>query len=298
MGSELVSEASGIVASRRHPGLYWVHNDSGGTSRVFAIRADGTLVAQMRVRGATAVDWEDIGIGPGPNRTVDGAKIAGAESDVAVPWLYVADTGNNNGARRDLRIYRFPEPPLDPRAVGQRGTTAPAEAIVFRYPGAEPSRDCEAIVVHPKRPEVWLFTKQARGMTVFRLDVSRPDRAVRVASGGATLSVGALVTGAAISPDGQRLALRFYWGLCEIAAPSPRCVLDGLDRQPLRPAASAGPSNRRPVWLRAPIERQGEAVCYSIGGDALLTVSEGKSMPVWRLQRAAAERERGEGDRR
>ena len=36
-----IREASGIVASRRYPGIFWVHNDSGNPPALYAVRRDG-----------------------------------------------------------------------------------------------------------------------------------------------------------------------------------------------------------------------------------------------------------------
>ena len=40
-----IDEASGIVKSSRYPDTYWVHNDSGDSARIFAIHANGTVIA-------------------------------------------------------------------------------------------------------------------------------------------------------------------------------------------------------------------------------------------------------------
>src|SRR6516165_11844808 len=56
-----VPEASGIVKSRRYPGIFWVHNDSGNPPLLFAIRGDGCIVRQFRV-AVPNIDWEDIAI--------------------------------------------------------------------------------------------------------------------------------------------------------------------------------------------------------------------------------------------
>ena len=47
--SSSIPEASGIVKSRRYPGIYWVHNDSGNPPLLFAIRGDGRIVRQFRL---------------------------------------------------------------------------------------------------------------------------------------------------------------------------------------------------------------------------------------------------------
>src|SRR4051794_5227814 len=72
-----IRETSGIVASRRHPGIYWVHNDSANAPRLFAVRRDGTLVREYAV-SVPNIDWEDIA-------TDDDGR------------LYLGDIGNNDG---------------------------------------------------------------------------------------------------------------------------------------------------------------------------------------------------------
>src|SRR5205085_3619918 len=59
-----LTEISGVAASRRYPGVYWTHNDSGGKPEVFAFTLDGTDLGSYALTGASAVDWEDIAVGP------------------------------------------------------------------------------------------------------------------------------------------------------------------------------------------------------------------------------------------
>lgn len=115
-----IRESSGLVASRRHPGIFWTHNDSGDAPRIFAITAEGRLVAEFRVEGAMHRDWEDITADRDGN-------------------LYVGDFGNNGNRRRDLRVYRIPEP--DP--AGGDGVAWADREIPFRYAdqSAFPDRD-------------------------------------------------------------------------------------------------------------------------------------------------------------
>ena len=88
--SELIREASGIVASRRNPGVLWVHNDSGDMARVFAITASGEFLGVCNIAGATARDWEDIAIGPGP--------------DPDQHYLYLGDIGDNQAKYPDVTV--------------------------------------------------------------------------------------------------------------------------------------------------------------------------------------------------
>src|SRR5271165_6626864 len=92
-------EASGIAKSRRHPGIFWVHNDSGNPPALFAIRRDGTVVREFRLE-VPNVDWEDIA----------------ADNE---GHLYLGDIGNNGGLLALRAVYRLDEP--DPA----RPATAP-----------------------------------------------------------------------------------------------------------------------------------------------------------------------------
>src|SRR5215218_2962033 len=89
-----IREASSIVASRRHPGIFWVHNDSGNPAALFAVRRDGTLVREYAVK-APNLDWEDIAVDDEGH-------------------LYLGDIGNNAGLLPIRTVYQLDEP--DPEA--------------------------------------------------------------------------------------------------------------------------------------------------------------------------------------
>ena len=120
---KLIPEASGIVKSRRHPGIFWVHNDSGNPPLLFAINAAGRIVRQFRL-AVPNIDWEDIAID-------DRGR------------LYLGDIGNNLGALPARAIYRIDEPdpakpveqPLAATAVSRyafaRGKRFDAEGLEF-----------------------------------------------------------------------------------------------------------------------------------------------------------------------
>ncbi len=251
---EAITECSGIVASRRNPGIFWVHNDSGDSPRVFAVDLAGELVAELLIRDATANDWEDIAIGPGPREDRS--------------YLYIADTGNNDGLRAgDLCIYRVVEPSLQGIERGKRWRSRPAEKIQFVYD--DRSRfDCEGLAVDPATGDIYLFTKSFLLCKVFRIAAPRNMRAVHAAKHVGTLRVRDTVTAADLSPDGRRLLLRTYLGLQEHILPEGKKLPEILRTQPRR--------------LVAPRELQSEAACYGLDG-SVITTSEGRGAPIHRL---------------
>ena len=48
---KVLDELSGIAASRRHPGIWWAHNDSNNVGTLYAIDETGTVRATFPLRG-------------------------------------------------------------------------------------------------------------------------------------------------------------------------------------------------------------------------------------------------------
>lgn len=174
-----IKECSGIVASRQHAGVFWTHND-GKKERLYAIDRKGATIAEFKVKGAKFEDWEDIAL--------DGANN-----------LYAADTGNNEGKRREVAVYQFPEP--DPRSSEK--SVHIARHWVLRYP-ARPW-DCESLFI--VATNAYLVSKvrhnQRAELYVFALaDASGPVTPTSVGR----LAMDSPVTAATLSADGKRLA--------------------------------------------------------------------------------------------
>jgi hypothetical protein len=245
-------EISGIAPVSGRKGLFWIHNDSGDKPRIAAVHESGSIAARFTVAGASATDWEGIAAGPCPG--------------TAGTHLYIADTGNNKGTRKDLSIYRFPEPEVGEPSPDAERETARAGRIRFRYPDG--AFDCEAIAVHPETGKIYLFTKEMGRSRVYTCENSPGSRtAVLVA----TLSPDLCVTAADISRDGTRLLLRTYIGVEEHRLPA-GAPFDAIFREPKR-------------RLPPPIELQGEAICFDHDTAGYLTVGEGKMGLIHRVRR-------------
>ncbi len=186
-------ETSGLAESRKEPGVYWTHNDSGRQPDVFAINAEGRSLGQARVAGARNRDWEDIASG----RCPDGGDAC----------LYVADTGNNNNTRNNVSLWVFPEP------ATTAASTEPATEYRARFPG-EPT-DIEAIALLPDG-RIYLVSKGSNGpVTLFRWPTPlRQGREVTLERVRELAphpeQVGDRVTAASATPDGHWVAVRTY----------------------------------------------------------------------------------------
>lgn len=102
----VVRETSGLAISRQYADLLWTHNDSGDGPHLYALNRDGDLIGRHTLAGARARDWEDLALGPCPDRWAD-----------RTACLYVADTGNNDRNRNTLHLFVLPEP--DPAELGR-----------------------------------------------------------------------------------------------------------------------------------------------------------------------------------
>lgn len=107
----VINESSGVEIDAN--GLFWSHNDSGGSTELFGFNTSGALVRTIDVTNAINVDWEEMAQG------TDGT-------------FYIGDFGNNSNNRSlangtPLRIYVIPNP------ADIVGNSVTAGIIEFEY---------------------------------------------------------------------------------------------------------------------------------------------------------------------
>lgn len=256
-----VTESSGIAASRNHPGLFWTHNDSGDGPFIYSFDRQGKSRGVWRVSGASARDWEDIAAGPGPEPNRN--------------YLYLGDIGDNGSTRATIIVYRVPEPTIktaDANSTRSKaGTTEAAETIQLRYPDGR--HDAETLLVHPVSGDLYVITKELWGnASVYKatapLDAIRTTTLVLIGNLKIPGLLGGTLTGGDISPDGRRVALCDYLHGYEIVLGERNSeTFDSIWKRPVT-VIELGP------------RKQGEAICYSLDGKALLATSEGARSPL------------------
>jgi hypothetical protein len=183
-----ISEASGIAASRRDPGLLWALNDSGQPV-IYALDAKATLAGQVRLTGAMVEDWEAIAVGP-----------CGTGSCV-----YVGDIGDNGATRKNITIYRLSEP-------NRTESAATTERIDATYPDGP--HDAESLLIAPDGT-LYVVTKgdnESVGLYRFPRDL-RPGASVRLERVGTPrdshdTKQDDRITDGAMSPQGDWVVLR------------------------------------------------------------------------------------------
>ena len=261
----LVKEASGILASRKNPGVLWVHNDSGDAPRLYAFNTEGRLLGTCTITGAQARDWEDIAAGPGPEPNQS--------------YLYVGDIGDNNARYPSVRIYRVPEPNVEPAKLLGQIRSAPAETIELTYPDGP--RDAETLLVDPVTRDIYLVAKRELFCKVYRAaypqSTTTPTTMTRVA-----LLPWSMATGGDVSPDGRHVIVRGYFNASLWTRPA---------GEPFWKAFT-GPR----VDLRLANEPQGEAISFDAKGQGYFTISEKDNSPIYYFKRLDGDPNQGLAD--
>lgn len=253
-----ITEASGVVASRRHPDTLWVHNDSGDGARLFAVGIDGDTRGVVSLTGVEARDWEDL------------ATASGADGEST---LFVGDIGDNRGVRDEITVWHLPEPnTLSGTAAAP--TQLPAERVTLTYPDGP--HDAESLLVEPDGSLVVVTKSMSGASLAFRAAAPLGNAATLTEI--ARLDVGAppmdgdkLVTAGDLSPDGRFVLLRTYLRSWVWTRAPGESLADAFGRPPCP----------TPV----PAEPQGEAVGFAADGSGYWSISEGEAQPVWRVGR-------------
>jgi hypothetical protein len=114
-------EASGVAIGAS--GKLWMHNDSGA-AELIAVDPSGAVAGKLSLTGARVDDWEALASGPCGNGSC----------------LFVGDIGDNEASRKQITIYRLPQP-------SNTSGSAKAEAIHATYPDG--AHDAETLLVAP-----------------------------------------------------------------------------------------------------------------------------------------------------
>jgi len=178
-----ITESSGVVASRRFPGVFWTHNDGGKPTSysLFAMDRTGKSIGTFHLTGLVLHDWEDIAI--------DGER-----------HLYVGDIGNNDARRFSIAVHEIDEP--DPATSGTFVQVKRSWKLQF----PKMPFDCESLFVwngfgyvvskvfNDERAEVYRFPLK---------ESAAPITLEKVAQ----LKIESPVTAADISADGKQVGL-------------------------------------------------------------------------------------------
>lgn len=133
-----INETSGIETNGKNE--LWSFNDSGGDPELYCFDTTGNLKRTVVIKNAVNIDWEDM-----------------TQDDKGN--FYLGDFGNNNNERKDLKIYKIPNP------SNLFNDTVEAEIIKFSYPDqkefppAKENKNFDMEAVFYYKDSLYLFSK-------------------------------------------------------------------------------------------------------------------------------------------
>jgi hypothetical protein len=258
--TKLLDEISGIAASGVNKDIYYIHNDSGDTSRFFAIEPSGKLIATIYFKGDPkdsqgVRDCEDIAVGPGPAK--------------GKSYVYDGDIGDNDAVRDYITVFRIEEKKSWVADTVQN-TNAEAVPIHFKYPDGP--KDAETLMIDPIEKLIYIISKRKDTVAVYTSPlIYKPNDTVVLTKRCKLFFPGIKpfkwITAGDISKDGQQILVKdyvkvYYWRR----------------------------KNNEPVWqtLQRPphllpykMEKQGEAIGFTPDGKGYYTTSEGVYSPIY-----------------
>lgn len=181
-----LEEASGLYIENED--IFWLNNDSGGRPVLYAVNPAGELIDSMPIEGASNQDWEDLGYDNAGN-------------------VYVFDCGNNANKRDNLRIYKW-EP-----------ASQSLDSITYRYPDQElfppapADRRFDAEGGFWFQDSLYIFSKDYLPNAKYRTSLyALPAQSgdYTAVKKGSRVMEKRVITAAAISPSGKRVALLSY----------------------------------------------------------------------------------------
>jgi len=257
-----MDEISGIASSRTNKNILYVHNDSGDTSRFFAISPNGQLKetfyfkADPKNPAANVIDCEDIAVGLGTEK--------------GKSYIYLGDIGDNHKARQSISVYRFQEPVID---ENKAKTTLKTNIIHLKYPDG--AHDAETLMVDPVERLLYIVTKREDSVGVYSAPLNASFTGTILLQKRCKIHFKGLpllkwVTAGDISADGKQLLLKsyqkvYYWKRL--------------------PGVSVWKTlQQNPAELPYTAEKQGEAIGFTPDGKGYYTTSEGKNAPLYHYQ--------------
>ncbi len=188
-----LDENSGIVQMK--DSTAWFIQDGGNSDKLYKVGFSGKLLRELQVKNGKNIDWEDLASDPNGN-------------------VYIGDFGNNESDRKDLVIYKVPNPEVE------KGEKIDAKKIKFNYPDQKkfPPKnkkqqfDCEAMFYYDghlyliTKNRTHPFTGKAR---IYSVPAKKGKHQARLVGTFATCKdeTSCRVTAATISDDGKTIVL-------------------------------------------------------------------------------------------
>lgn len=233
-----IDEASGLVFSRKHANLIYTHNDSGGDPYVYMIDTLGNDLGKITLDDVKNRDWEDIAIGPGPDKNKS--------------YVYIGEIGDNQGKYPNIKIFRFPEP----NALSKEQSVKP-EILTLTYPDGP--RDSETLMVDPIEKTIYIISKRDSSNTLYKAPIDAFNKGEVELEEVMKLPFTMAVAGD-ISSDGSQILVKNYFNVFYWERKEGVSISETMKTAPMK--------------LPYKPEPQGEAIGFSPNGNSYFTLSE------------------------
>ncbi len=250
-----MDEISGIAASGIFKDMYYVHNDSGDTSRFFMISPDGKLHHTIYYKwdSNNYNDCEDIAVGPGPTK--------------GKSYIYLADIGDNGHERKQVVIHRFEE-----KRSWAKDSVLHTDAtnLYLKYPDGP--ADAETLMLDPIEKLLYIVSKRGDSVKVYTTPLNyRNNDTVMMTLRCKLFFEGTKpfkwITGGDISRDGSQIVLKSYEKVYYWRRKHNEHVWEIMQKPPEE--------------LNYQVEKQGEAIGFTTDGKGYFTTSEGVFAPIY-----------------
>jgi hypothetical protein len=238
LANKKIDEASGLAFSRSHKGIIYTHNDSGHEPYVYLTDTMGKDRGIIHLKDVKNRDWEDIAVGPGPDKKLS--------------YVYVGEIGDNNGAYKNIKIFRFPEP----KSLKSRMEIKP-EILTLTYPDGP--KDAETLMVDPRSGDIFIISKRDSTNTLYRAPKKAFEKERFVLEKVMELPFTMAVAGD-ISADGTQVLIKNYFTVFYWERKTGESISEAL--------------SRKPKILPYKTEPQGEAIGFHPSGKSYFTLSE------------------------
>jgi hypothetical protein len=252
-----MDETSGIAASGIFKDMYYIHNDSGDTSRFFMISPDGKLQHTIYYKNTNTYidefDCEDIAVGPGPAKQKS--------------YIYIANIGDNGHERPSVTIYRFEEQPSWQKDSVVYANTA---KLFLKYPDGP--ADAETLMIDPVEKLLCIVSKREDSVKVYTTPLNYKDNdTVTLTLRCKLFFEGAKpfkwITAGDISRDGKQILLKNYQNVYYWKRSHDEHIWQTMQKTP--------------EILPYQVEKQGEAIGFTADGKGYFTTSEGVFAPIY-----------------
>lgn len=269
-----IDEASGLAASRRRSDMLWIHNDSGGRPRLHAVGLDGRDRGAVDVHGASNLDWEDL----------SSFQMNG------VPYLLVADVGDNNAERPSVTLYIVEEPSLRGERFADGTAVQVAWSLEVRFDDGP--IDCEGVAVDPSGPRILFVSKRTVPLRLYEVPLHIPAAPARTSLTATRIGEIASIprpTAIDLEEDPEFGQFRSQATALDVRSDG-RALLLFTYANAYRFERMAGERwrttvSRRPQVIPMPFMVQAEAGAFSRDHESLFVTSEQRPSPLFRLDR-------------